>query len=124
MKLYSYYEKGATQLEYNSMSGKYVEFFENGAIWEKGSWNTKHLVGQHISYYENENLRHELHYNNEGLKEGLQKYYHSNGKLSMKGHWVNGKVNGTLVRYDKEGNITSVINYDAGKIIKRIYPTN
>lgn len=120
--LYSYYKEGVTKLEYDPITGKYSGFFQNGEVWENGVWNNKNMVGQHISYYKNQNLRHELNYNASGLKDGLQIYYHSNGVVSMKGHWINGKINGSLARYDKSGNIKTVVEYDNGKIVKNVYP--
>lgn len=55
----------------------------------------------------------EVRYNN-GKREGLAKFYYSNGKLLAQGNYMNDKKNGIWEYYDEEGNLTEKVNFING----------
>lgn len=52
---------------------------------------------------------------NEGVKHGLEKVYYNTGELAFKVNNIDGKRNGAMDWYDREGNHLEVIHYQNGK---------
>lgn len=46
-----------------------------------------------------------------GLKDGLWKYWHKNGKLKLLEYWNNGFRDGTFITYDSKGDIIQKGHY-------------
>ncbi|MCQ0110314.1 toxin-antitoxin system YwqK family antitoxin [Zhouia amylolytica] len=42
-------------------------------------------------------------------------YFHGNGEVAQTGFYLDGKLQGEWVSYDKEGKKTAIANYDQGK---------
>jgi len=51
----------------------------------------------------------------EGIKHGLEKVYHNNGKIAFTVENIEGKRNGELRWYDQQGNLLEVMPYKMGK---------
>ena len=50
-------------------------------------------------------------YNGNGKEEGERIWYNQNSTISIKEHFVNGKLNGKRFLYDKQGNLESIQKY-------------
>ncbi|MDM5271857.1 toxin-antitoxin system YwqK family antitoxin [Sulfurovum sp. zt1-1] len=73
-------------------------------------------------YFENGIIKSEIVYKDgtrtpteEGIKEGMEKIYHDNGKIAYTVNNIDGKRDGNLNWYDKEGNNIEVMPYKMGK---------
>jgi antitoxin component YwqK of YwqJK toxin-antitoxin module len=73
-------------------------------------------------YFENGIIKSEIEYKDgtrseseEGIKDGLEKIYHDNGKIAYRVNNVDGKREGELNWYDKEGRHIEVMPYKMGK---------
>jgi len=51
----------------------------------------------------------------EGVKHGLEKTYYNTGDIAFTVHNIDGKRDGTMDWYDREGNHLERINYKMGK---------
>lgn len=62
-------------------------------------------------FYENGVLKSVGYYNN-NKKEGIWKFYGTDGKLSRSGSYINGKMNGIWNNYYNNGTVSSSANFD------------
>jgi antitoxin component YwqK of YwqJK toxin-antitoxin module len=46
--------------------------------------------------------------------------WHKNGQKSFEGNWVDGKVDGVVTFWDKEGEVTKTDTYKDGKLLEVI----
>jgi antitoxin component YwqK of YwqJK toxin-antitoxin module len=99
-------------------------FFDNGQLWESGTWVVNKWVGEYVFYHPNGQKAYDWHYNTQGKRTGTQKYFHSNGKLKYTGNWDNGKTVGSLKVYDEEGKLIAERVYEDGKFEKTIGRSN
>ncbi|NOZ47671.1 MAG: hypothetical protein GXO79_12955 [Chlorobi bacterium] len=53
-------------------------------------------------------------YFTKGIKEGIWKYWYSDGRLKMSSNWENGKLNGIYEQYNKAGVTINRILYKEG----------
>lgn len=62
----------------------------------------------------------------EGIKHGLEKVYHNNGKIAFTVNNIDGKRDGELRWYDQQGNFLEVMPYKMGKRhgINKLYFSN
>ncbi len=63
-------------------------------------------TGKSETHYENGNLQHSGQYEN-GLMEGVWKYFYEDGSLYLKGNSKNGKRDGNWTTYKPDGTIES-----------------
>jgi len=61
-------------------------------------------------------LAYDWSYNENGKREGIQKYFYENGNLMIEGNWKNGKENGILREYDENGNLKVEKYFENGKM--------
>jgi hypothetical protein len=47
----------------------------------------------------------QFYFDEKGKRNGMQKYYHDNGKLALEVNVVNGAESGVCKRYDQNGNV-------------------
>ncbi|MFT3737351.1 MAG: toxin-antitoxin system YwqK family antitoxin [Breznakibacter sp.] len=113
------YPNGNTKHEItfkNGMANGDAKFyFENGSLWETGTWVIDHWVGPYQFYHPNGQKAYDWNYNNLGKRNGPQKYYHDNGKLKYSGTWQNGKTVGNMQVFDEKGVLISERVYENGK---------
>ena len=72
------------------------------------------------TYYDNGTPSEERNYgydmeNGWRLEHGVTKWYRKNGTLSSESNYVNGKLDGTMVRYDKQGRKREMYTFKKGK---------
>jgi hypothetical protein len=56
-------------------------------------------------YYDNGNLKSQIHYNSLGEMDGVVKHYYKNGKVSKEIFYTNGKKNGKYTEFYKSGEV-------------------
>ena len=84
-------------------NGAAMFYYENGKLWEKGTWVIDHWVGAYQFFYPSGQIAYDWKYNKIGKRTGEQKYYHENGNVKYVGDWENGKTVGSLKIYSQEG---------------------
>lgn len=122
---YNYGKEDGVCREYDC-SGNLIKesYFEEGILngpWylsinnfiEKGQFINGVMVGKWITYYDNENIRTEISYEN-GLENGPYILYYPNGKKMINGYFVNGKREGIWSFFDQNGNKYLTIEYKNG----------
>lgn len=101
-KVVQYYdeEKKNKQYEYyvlkedtNSLHGKYIMFFENGAIQEKAKFKNNQVVGKRILYYPNGRIK-IMESHKEGIFEGKYISYFESGNTKEEGMYINNEMSG------------------------------
>ena len=55
-----------------------------------------------------------------GRKDGMERFWWSNGKLQEEGQWFDGMENGIFRKWNKEGALTQIIRYKNGQITEVI----
>lgn len=117
-KFYFNTEKLKQVLTYNNNlpNGHAVFYYPNGNIREEGVWQNNRWTGEYKYYYENGNLKNNWTYNQQGNREGVQKYYHENGNLAIEGTWQNGKEDGVIKEYYEDGSVRSERVFNNGNI--------
>lgn len=116
----SYYPSGAVKSKItfkdNRPEGYAITYFENGKVNEEGTWSNNRWVGPYKLYYENGNIQHEFVYNDNGKRDGDQKYYYPNGQVMIDGNWTGGKQTGTTTEYYDDGSKKAVEVFNNGNI--------
>jgi antitoxin component YwqK of YwqJK toxin-antitoxin module len=107
----NYYNVSKDQADYQ------ILYDINGNIQEEGIWRGDRWEGKYILYYENGNPKYEFEYSKNGLRDGIQRYYHENGTLQIEGLWQDGKENGIIHEYNENGELVSEVKYANGKRI-------
>ncbi|WP_460220525.1 hypothetical protein [Psychroserpens sp. MEBiC05023] len=148
-----WFENGKLYYEANfsldSLDNEYKSYRKSGALFQKKYYNNGSLdgvyesyfpVGQEIvefnipykngliegkvlEYYSNGNVYSETLFS-EGVKNGIEKKYGINKKLSSEGTLLNGSYHGEYRTYHSNGNIYEEGHYDKGLlegIVKRFY---
>jgi len=120
----SYCEHGKIIEEVNytqgKKHGKSTSYFEDGQIWNEGNYKDGQEHGGFIYYgYGNYNLLHKIELQNyiNGKLNGKLIHYHINGEISRIDNYKNDKENGTSIFYDKDGEIYWSGNYEHGNLI-------
>lgn len=72
-----------------------------------------YLQGAEIIYYPNHRVQSKTWFKN-GLLDSLKTTFHSNGKKSREGYFLNDEVEGTWKNYDRYGNLASINHYTEG----------
>jgi len=102
-------------------SGYRIGFTANGNDYERleKSFNNDGLLeGQMISFLENGNCSFQGDYKNglkHGLKQGLFKYYHKNGKIRATTQYLKDTLHGIVTKFDENGNQIRMEKYIKGK---------
>jgi len=90
-------------------------YYENGKVSEEGIWRGTKWVGKYNFYHENGKKAYEWSFNESGKRSGIQKYYYKDGKLRIKGDWIDGKENGVITEYYADGNVKSEKHFASGQ---------
>ena len=96
--------------------GYAIMYHENGKINEEGNWKINKWVGNYKLYYENGQIQHEFVFNPSGRREGAQKYFYDNGQVAIEGNFVNGRENGLIKEFHENGEIKAEKNYADGSV--------
>ncbi len=83
---------------YGNENGMYKRFYQNGNLEEEGNYLAGIFHGKRIRYYKYGKKYFEIIYNN-GLKNGLAKYYNSDGRIIREEHYHNDKLI-NLIQYN------------------------
>ena len=95
-------------------------YYEDGKVWEQGTWMFDHWVGNYQFFYPSGQIAYDWNYNATGKRTGVQKYYHENGNVKYEGDWENGKTTGALKMYDQDGKLSGERIYAQGKFQQTI----
>lgn len=96
--------------------GHAIMYHENGKISEEGLWKINKWVGNYKLYYDNGQVQQEFAFNATGKREGAQKYYYENGQVMIEGSWNNGKEAGVIKEYHENGDVKAEKNYANGVV--------
>lgn len=73
------------------------------------------------TYYHNGNLEHRVRYNDDGLLDGLEEYYHLDGTLSSITTYHNGHLSGMEKKISPEGRILILRSYKMNRLVGYCY---
>ncbi len=97
-------------------NGYAIMYHENGKISEEGNWVNNRWTGNYKLYYENGQVQHEFLFNQSGKREGPQKYFFENGQKAIEGTFVGGKESGIITEYYENGDKKAEKNYQEGTV--------
>jgi antitoxin component YwqK of YwqJK toxin-antitoxin module len=96
--------------------GYAIMYHENGKISEEGNWKNTRWVGNYKLYYENGQVQHEFVFNQSGKREGPQTYYYDNGQKAIEGNFTSGKEVGLIKEYYENGDIKGEKTFNDGAV--------
>jgi antitoxin component YwqK of YwqJK toxin-antitoxin module len=118
-----YYASGQmrSQIHYTDDApfGAYKLYTESGSLMEEGRWEHGLNVGHLRRYWPNGTLQQLLTFDEFGVGQGQQRYFHNNGQLEMLVELKDGQEEGDLVRLDREGRVVNRTTYLSGRIVQR-----
>ncbi len=100
----------------NKLIGEYKRFYENGTLAMETNYDTNES-GYAKIYYDDGILSAEGKYIKRNVKDGLWKYYGTDGRLVVEVNFTNGINNGTEIKYWKNGQILEKKTWENGKMI-------
>jgi antitoxin component YwqK of YwqJK toxin-antitoxin module len=109
-------KKSELTFQNNRANGPAVMYHENGKKAEEGNWQGSRWVGPYKLYYEDGTIRQEFSYNPLGQRDGVQKYYHPNGKLMIEVTMKAGKEEGMMKEYYENGELKAEKFFNGGNI--------
>jgi len=98
-------------------------YFANGKIFRLGKFKhkaKKQPIGEFLEYYSNGHLKKKFFYNDKSLKSNWIKNWFYTGKLSHSGNYRNGKREGIWKFYHSNGNMASKLYYKNEHIVKSV----
>lgn len=99
-------------------NGIYSVYYSNGNLEEKGNWARNKNTGEFKRFHTNGKPQQEFFFNDKGIRNGTQRYFHENGQLSLEVAIVDGKESGVMRRWDEKGKLTEEKNLADGKLIE------
>lgn len=115
-----YWPNGKTMSEITYAMGQprgaYTTFYPDGRTEEQGSWDLDRNTGAFKRWHPNGQLAQDFIFNQYGVRDGVQRYYHENGKLEVEVRIHEGKEEGTLKRYYANGDLQQVAEFNNGVI--------
>jgi hypothetical protein len=115
-----YWPNGAVMSEITYQMGRprggYKTFYPDGKVEEQGNWDLDRNTGNFMRWHSNGQLAQEFTFNDYGTRDGVQKYYHENGRLEVEVSIKEGKEDGTLTRYYANGDLQEVAQFNDGVI--------
>lgn len=103
----------------NTPFGDYRLYSDEGKLIEEGRWEHGVNVGHLRRYWPNGTLQQLLTFDEMGIGQGQQRYFHDNGQLEMLVDLRDGQEEGDLVRLDREGRVLNRTTYSQGRIVQR-----
>ncbi|NNC81994.1 MAG: hypothetical protein HKN79_00315 [Flavobacteriales bacterium] len=98
--------------------GPYRTFQVDGDVEEKGAWKQKKNVGEFYRYHANGTLAQHFQFDENGVRQGVQYYYYSNGQLAVEVTIRDGREQGPMKRYYRDGRLKEVKVFDQGAVIE------
>lgn len=95
--------------------GGYALYYENGKPEEQGTWDMDRNTGGFKRWYPNGNLAQEFRFDQDGVRNGEQKYYHENGRLAVDVTIKNGREEGLLKRFYANGDLQETVLFSGGE---------
>lgn len=115
-----YFPNGLVENEMSFLKGipkgNYTKYFDNGKTQESGVWDKNKQIGTFKRYHPNGKVAQEFNFNEEGRREGVQKYYYDNGNIMIEGVWSAGKKDGIVKEYYENGELKSEKQFNGGKL--------
>lgn len=96
--------------------GPYTTYYPDGKTEEQGNWDLDRNTGRFKRWHPNGQLAQDFLFNDYGIRDGVQKYYHENGQLEVEVAVKEGKEDGTLKRYYANGDLQQVAQFSGGVI--------
>jgi len=96
--------------------GDYTTYYPSGKVEESGSWDLDRNTGKFQRYHPNGKLAQDFVFNENGQRDGEQKYFHENGQLAVAVQIKEGREEGTLKRYTPDGQLQQVAEFNGGVI--------
>lgn len=53
-----------------------------------------------------------------GRKDGMERYWHANGKLKEESHWFDGQPDGIMQTWKEEGEVQRIVRFKRGELIE------
>jgi len=117
-----YYPSGVLKSEISYLgdrpNGFYSVYYSNGKLEEKGNWARNKNTGEFNRYHSNGNPQQEFFFNDKGIRNGTQRYFHENGQISLEVAIVDGKESGVMKRYDEKGKLIEEKKLVDGKLVE------
>lgn len=99
------------------LSGTLEIYYENSDTLKSSITYIKGIpYGKYILYYRNGEISEKGHYK-KGALHGKYSVYYENGKIREKGHYKHGKLDGKIKFYDENGKKIRVLEYDEGSLV-------
>ena len=116
----SFWPNGKVKSEITYVSGRprgeYTIYYPNGKTEESGTWDLDRNTGKFRRWHANGELAQEFVFDETGLRDGQQKYFHENGQLAVDVKVEDGKEQGTMKRYYANGDVQQVAQFNDGVI--------
>ena len=118
-----YYSNGSLRSEIHYIDdapfGDYKLFSDTGKLIEEGRWEHGVNVGHLRRYWPNGTVQQLLTFDEIGVGQGQQRYFHDNGQLEMLVVLKDGREEGDLIRLDRDGRVINRTTYTSGHIVQR-----
>ena len=118
-----YHASGALRSEIHYIDdvpfGAYKLYTESGTLIEEGRWEHGVNVGHLRRYWPNGTVQQLLTFDEIGVGQGQQRYFHDNGQLEMLVVLKDGREEGDLIRLDRDGRVINRTTYTSGHIVQR-----
>jgi len=75
------------------------------------------FTGRAVENYEDGSPRAEAHFLL-GKKDGIERFWHPNGKMKEEGQWFDNRANGLMRSWDEEGKLLQAVRYKNGDLIE------
>lgn len=94
--------------------GAYQTWYEDGTPEEEGSWDLDRNTGTFKRWHPNGAIAQEFIFDNNGMRNGDQKYYRENGNMEAEVNIVQGREQGQLKRYYANGDLEETAEFKDG----------
>lgn len=115
-----YWPDGKPRSEINYVKGfpkgEYTIYWRNGLPEEQGTWDLDRNTGTFKRWHQNGNLAQDFIFDDYGMRDGVQRYYHENGQLEVEVNIVKGREEGVLKRYYANGDLQETAVFSGGAV--------
>jgi antitoxin component YwqK of YwqJK toxin-antitoxin module len=100
-------------LETENINGEYLNWYDNGQMYEKCNYVDGKMNGEYLEWYSNGQMMIKGNYVDGKINGELLKW-HSNGQIFVKCNYVDGKRNGEYLEWYGDGQVMQKCNYVDG----------
>lgn len=115
-----YWPNGKIMSEVNYRSGlprgEYRIYYPNGRVEEQGTWDLDRNTGSFKRWHPNGKPAQEFLFDQYGLRDGIQKYFHENGQLAVEVSVKQGREEGSLKRFYANGELEETASFNNGEM--------